>query len=314
MSKLIATGSALPRTQVSNDELVQQTGIDSSDEWIKQRTGISYRYLAQEDESLTDLASQAAQAALDQVDEDIRQQINLIIVATMSSGLPTPAIANQVQSRLGIEESWAFDVSGACSGFVSALHLAQQLMPNYDSGYSLVIGAEKMSSMVDFTDRSSCILFGDGAGAVLIENDGQGLKDYQSQLTSIPDKKEAIHYDVLQKDEGIVMAGRDVFNLVVRQVIPTLKAFIQEEVGDVDYILSHQANARLIEIIVKKMKVDPQKVPVNIDQVANTSAASIPLLLDHCVKEGMIALDGQDKVVLTGFGGGLAWGHLAFYL
>lgn len=315
MSRIIATGSYLPRKIVTNKELIERTAIDSSDEWIVQRTGIQQRHFAATAETVSELASHAAKDLLGQLDENVAQEIQLIIVATMSSKLPTPAVASQVQKALGIEEAWAFDISGACSGFVMALEIAEKISQDYTSGYTLVIGAEKMSNILDFSDRGTSILFGDGAGAVLIANDGVGLPEYQSQLTSIPDQEASIRSTPEKTVGGLMtMEGRAVFNFVLRQVIPSLANFIEKEVGPFDYLLSHQANYRFIEIIAKKLKVPLEQVPTNIAQVANTSAASIPLLLDDLVKKQKISLDGSQKVILVGYGAGLAWGQMSLQL
>ncbi len=312
MSRIIATGSYLPKKVVTNNELIKQTAIDSSDEWIVQRTGIQQRHFAVADETVSDIASNAAKDLLSQLDETIVQEIQLIIVATMSSKLPTPSVASQVQRALGIQEAWAFDISGACSGFVMALEMAEKISRDYTSGYTLVIGAEKMSNILDFNDRGTSILFGDGAGAVLLANDGVGLPEYQSSLTSIPDHEDSICSAPEKTADGLMtMEGREVFNFVLRQVIPSLADFIEKEVGDFDYLLSHQANYRFIEIIAKKLKVSLDQVPTNIAQVANTSAGSIPILLDELVKKEKITLDGSQKVILVGYGAGLAWGQIS---
>lgn len=315
MSRIIATGSYLPKKVLTNKELIEHTGIDSSDEWIVQRTGIQQRHFAADDETVSDIALQAAQDLLSQLDAAVVQKIQLIIVATMSSKLPTPSVASQVQRGLGIQESWAFDVSGACSGFVMALEMAEKMSRDQTSGYTLVIGAEKMSSVLDFDNRGTSILFGDGAGAVLIEHDGSGLSNYQSSLTSIPDPENSISVAPEKTVEGFMtMEGRAVFNFVLRRVIPSLADFINKQVGDFDYLISHQANYRFIEIIAKKLKVSPDKVPANIAEVANTSAGSIPILLDQLVKKKKIQLDGKQKIILVGYGAGLAWGQISLTL
>lgn len=308
MSKVIATGSYLPKKVVTNQELIEETGIDSSDEWITQRTGIEQRHFATEEETVSDIAIKAAQNLLSQADDEIVQEIQLVIVAGMSSRLPTPSVANQVQRALGIEEAWAFDVSGACSGFTMAFEMAEKLGRDKTSGYTLVIGAEKMSAILDFDDRGTSILFGDGAGAVLIEQDGAGLPDYQSELISIPDPEDSI---VVQADGLMTMEGRSVFNFVLRQVIPSLKNFVENQTGPFDFLISHQANARFFDIFAKKLKVEREKIPANIASVANTSAASIPILLDQLVKAQDIALDGSQKVVFVGYGAGLSWGQIS---
>lgn len=315
MSRIIATGSYLPEKVVTNNKLIEQTAIDSSHEWIVQRTGIQQRHFAAADETVSDIATLAAKNLLKKLDETVVHEIQLIIVATMSSKLPTPSVASQVQRALGISEAWAFDISGACSGFVMALEVAEKLSRDFTAGYTLVIGAEKMSNILNFADRGTSILFGDGAGAVLIANDGTGLPNYQSSLTSIPDPEDSIYLASESPDNGMMeMEGRAVFNFVVRQVIPSLIPFIENQAGDFDYLLSHQANYRFIEIIAKKLKVSLDRVPSNIAQVANTSAGSIPILLDELVKKEKIRLDGSQKVVLVGYGAGLAWGQISLQL
>ena len=314
MSRIIATGSYLPEKAVTNTELIEKTGIDSSDEWITQRTGIHQRYYASEEESVSDLAVKSAQNLLASLDEEVVNDIQLIIVATMSSRLPTPSVASQVQRALGIEEAWSFDISGACSGFVMALEIAEKLSAQKESGYTLVIGAEKMSAILDFEDRGTSILFGDGAGALLIEHDGQGLPDYERELVSIPDEVDSICVATKETAGLMTMEGRAVFNFVLRKVIPSLSNFIKKHVGTFDYLISHQANYRFIEIIGKKLKVDLSKIPSNMDKVANTSAGSIPILLDQLVKDGSIPLEQQQKVLFVGYGAGLSWGQISLKL
>lgn len=311
MSKIVATGAYLPKKVVTNTELIEQTGIDSSDEWITQRTGIKQRHFASEEETVSDIAVKAAEDILSQMDDDIADQIQLIVVATMSSRLPTPSVASQVQRALDIPEAWAFDVSGACSGFVMALEVAEKLSRDKTSGYTLVIGAEKMSDILDFNDRGTSILFGDGAGAVLIEHDGAGLPDYASELVSIPDPEDSICVSTETTNGLMTMAGRQVFNFVLRQVLPSLSDFIENKVGKLDYLIGHQANYRFIEIMSKKLKVPLENIPANIAHTANTSAGSIPILLDELVKENKILLDGSQKVVFVGYGAGLAWGQIS---
>lgn len=312
MSKIIATGSYLPKKVVTNTELIEQTGIDSSDEWITQRTGIRQRHFALEEETVSDIATQAARDLLKELDQTVVQDIQTIIVATMSSRLPTPSVANHVQRALDIDQAWSFDVSGACSGFIMALEVAEKISKDQSSGYTLVIGTEKMSDVLNFDDRGTSILFGDGAGAVLIEHDGKGLEDYHSSITSIPDPEDSIRVPTEKQADGLMsMAGRSVFNFVLRQVIPSLTDFIEKQVGDFDYLLSHQANERFFEIFAKKLDIPLDKIPANIGQVANTSAGSIPILLDQLVKEKNIRLDGSQTVIFVGYGGGLAWGQIS---
>lgn len=315
MSKLIATGSYLPEQLLTNDQLIEKFQIDSSHEWIEQRSGITQRHFAYDDETTADIATKAAENLLTKVDSGIVQEIKLIIVATMSANGPTPSVANQVQAALGIKDAWGFDVSGACSGFVMALDIAEQMSRSKTDGYTLVIGAEKMSQILDFSDRSTSVLFGDGAGAVLIKHDGQGLPDYQSELHAMEDEKLSIAVNPNADGRNVMsMLGRDVFNFVNRTVVKSLGNFISENVEDYDYLVSHQANQRLLDIIAKKLKISEDKIPSNIAKVANLSAGSIPVLLDNLVETNEIRLNGSQKIVMCGFGGGLAWGNISVTL
>lgn len=315
MSKLIATGSYLPETLLTNNQLIEQFQIDSSHEWIEQRSGITQRFFAKDAETVANLATKAAQDLLSGLENDVVQEIKLIIVATMSANGPTPSVANQVQAALGINDAWGFDISGACSGFVMALDVAEQMSRTKTEGYTLVIGAEKMSQILDFSDRSTAVLFGDGAGAVLIQNDGTGLPNYHGDLHAIEDPNLSIAVNPNANGKNVMsMLGRDVFNFVNRTVIKSLGHFMTEHVEDYDYLICHQANQRLLDIIAKKLKISHNKIPANISHVANLSAASIPVLLDELVKGKTIALDGSQTIVMCGFGGGLAWGNISITL
>lgn len=314
MSRIVATGSYVPEQVLTNEALIELTQIDSNDEWIRQRTGIEKRHWASKEEGVAEIAVKAAKDILSKVDSDVLQKIELVIVASMSSYLPTPSLAHHVIGALNIEGAWGFDVSGACNGFVLALETANALSSNRSSGYTLVIGAEKMSQILDHSDRSTVILFGDGAGGVLIKNDGHALPEFVSQQYASMDKDDSIVVTEHQSEKlpYMTMKGREVFNFVTRSVIPSLKSFINDHHLDFDYLIAHQANQRLLDLIGRKLSLTNEAVPSNIAEVANLSAGSIPVLLDHLVEEGCIKLDGQQKVVLSGYGGGLAWGHLAF--
>ncbi|UUX34262.1 beta-ketoacyl-ACP synthase 3 [Fundicoccus culcitae] len=314
MSKIIATGSYLPSNYYSNTDLITKYNIDSSHEWIQQRSGIEGRYLADTDESVGSLAIEASKALLAKVDSDIMAEIRFIVVASMSSFSPTPSLANQVQAAIGATNAWTVDVNAACSGFVMALELANQVSRNYASGYTLVIGAEKMSDILNFEDRSTAVLFGDGAGALLLKNDGEQLTDYQHYLASASDDALSIHLEQTGDNYYLTMLGREVFNFVNRTVISSLSDFIAEHHLSYDYLVCHQANQRLLDLFAKKLKISHDKIPSNIQKVANTSAGSIPILLDQMVTEQLIRLDGTQSIILSGFGGGLSWGHLYFKL
>lgn len=309
MSRVINMGSYLPQNKLSNLDLIDKFQIDSSDEWIQQRTGIAQRYFASQEEDVSQLAIQAAMNLFDQDDHSIIREIKNIIVATMSSRQPTPSIANQVSLALNCEDTFCLDINTACSGFVSALELAEHLSKNQVSGYTLVIGAEKMSQLLNPDDRSTNILFGDGAGAFLIEHDGKGLLDFHSAMHSVGD--EALSIEVSQDTQYLLqMKGREVFNFVSRKVIPSLIDFVEEHVPDFDFLVCHQANQRFLDFIVKKMKIDEAKLPANIKEVANLSAASIPVLCHQLVKNKQLKLDGTQTIILCGFGAGLSWGNI----
>lgn len=308
MSHIVATGQYLPKQSLSNHDLIKLTDIDSTKEWIEQRTGIKQRHFASGEETVADMATSAAKNLLDKVDDKVKQEIQLIIVATMSSKQPTPSVANQVQANLGISDAWGFDISGACSGFTMALETANRFSHSEKSGYILIIGAEKMSQLLDYQDRSTVVLFGDGAGAVLIKNDGQPLLDYQSEIKALKDEHHSLNYQGSDVAPYFTMNGREVFNFVNRQVIPTFKEFLTSHQLKPDFIISHQANDRIRMIMAKKLMINEEKLPTNIKTVANTSAASIPILLDTLVEEGTIKLNQDQKICFVGFGGGLTYG------
>lgn len=311
MSRIISTGSYLPGKAVSNKELIEETKIDSTDDWIVKRTGISQRHFASSKETVSDLAIESAKNLLKKVRPELKDQIHTIIVASMSSLAPTPSVASQVQAALGIQKSWAFDINAACSGFIMALENAEKMSSSQLKGYTLIIAAEKMSNIIDFTDRRSSVLFGDGAGAILIENDGKGLLDYQSNIVSIPDLKKSIHFS---KDKDLLMDGRSVFNFVLREVIPSTADFIREKGEDFDYLISHQANERFIKILSKELNLSTERLPMNIKELANTSAASIPILFDQLVSKNKISFNKSQKLLFLGYGGGLSWGQISLTL
>ncbi|MDO4432347.1 MAG: beta-ketoacyl-ACP synthase 3 [Aerococcaceae bacterium] len=312
MSRIIATGAFLPEKVMTNDQFVQQFALESTNEWIVQRTGIEQRHMASAEQTVATLAIEATKDLLQHVAPEIVPQIQHIIVATMSAKLATPSIACQVQAAIGAPNAWAFDLNGACSGFVMALDVANHLSKMQPTGYTLVIGAEKMTDILDLTDRSTAVLFGDGAGAVLIEHDGTALPDYQSTLHVSLEHQDAIA--TRENDAHAIhlhMQGRDVFNFVNRTVIASLEQFIHtHHLEDYEYLICHQANQRLLDLFAKQLNIAPEKVLSNIQKVANTSAASIPILIHQSVQNGTLKLDGTQSVILSGFGGGLAWGHI----
>ncbi|NEW62187.1 beta-ketoacyl-ACP synthase III [Granulicatella sp. zg-ZJ] len=317
-TRLIATGSYLPKTSLSNDDLTNF--LDTSDEWIYKRTGIQKRHIAT-DENTSDLGAKAALNALEKVDIS-PEEIGFIIVATMSPDFISPSTACLIQEKIGAINAFAFDVSAACSGFIYALTIADSMFHTQSCEYGMVIGAEVMSKMVDWSDRKTSVLFGDGAGCVILKKDSQNSIMYAS-LNS-----DGAHYKALTANEQPVqnalctidskhhaldMDGRAIFNFATKQVpIEMLDALQQTSLKPdmIDYYVCHQANARMIDIFAKKLKQPIEKFPMNISRLGNTSSASIPILLDELCQTRYICLDGTKTVMMTGFGGGLTWGTL----
>lgn len=307
----LATGSYLPETRLTNEDWAQK--VDTNDQWIRKRTGIQERRWAQE-ETTSDLCIRAAKKALEKADIDPKQ-IGIILVATMTPNYSSPALATLVQEAIGASGAYGFDISAACSGFVFATNTLYHLLETSALPYGLVIGGETMLSSVDWTDRSTAILFGDGAGALLVEK----TQDNVTKLLSYD-----LHSDGLRalalvsgnrmdSNQKMTMDGRGIFELVVKEVPTSIKAACDSaglELEDVDLFILHQANSRLIESVAKKLAISLDKFPSNIAQVGNTSAASIPLLLDQLIDQKKIILGSGQTLVLSGFGGGLSWGSI----
>lgn len=309
-SIFLGCGSYLPEKTISNEELIQSNGLESSSEWIERRTGILVRHVAAENQKTSDLATKAAEQALSNAGLSAKD-IDVVIVATTTSDLKLPSTAAKVQANLGMERGFAFDVQAVCSGFVYALTVADNFIRLGQARHALVIGAETLSSILDWKDRSTCFLFGDGAGAVVLgAKEGQGTNDDQGILAT------ALHcdgrnYDMLKTDsDGFVrMDGKEVF----RHAVTNLSEVVDEVLGmrgltpeQIDWLVPHQANLRIIEGMSKKLDLPPERVVVTIDQHANTSAASIPLALAVAVNDGRIKR-GQ-LVLLDTMGAGFTWG------
>jgi 3-oxoacyl-[acyl-carrier-protein] synthase III len=308
---ITGTGSALPVRRVSNAELAQE--VDTSDEWIVERTGIRFRHIAGPDETTAtlarDAASQAIAAAGLRADE-----IDLIVLATATPDQTFPATATKVQAMLGIDDCVAFDVAAVCSGFLYAVQVADSMIRAGAHERALVIGAETFSRILDWEDRATCVLFGDGAGAIVLEattEPGRGI--LATRLHADGRHNELLYVDGGPSTTGTVgklrMKGREVF----RHAVTNLSAVLHEalgaaglEVGDVDWLVPHQANARILDATAKKLGLAPGRVVVTVDRHANTSAASVPLALDQAVRDGRIHA-GQ-LVVLEAMGGGFTWG------
>jgi 3-oxoacyl-[acyl-carrier-protein] synthase-3 len=299
--------------RVSNAELAET--VDTSDEWIVERTGIRFRYIAGPDETTGTLAADAARAALTAAGK-AADEVDLIVLATATPDQTFPATATKVQAMLGIDDCVAFDVGAVCSGFLYAIQVADSLIKTGSANCALVIGAETFSRILDWEDRTTCVLFGDGAGAVVLEardvaEDGPGI--LASRLHADGRHNELLYVDGGPSTTGTVgkvrMKGREVF----RHAVNNLASVMDESLvaaglvpGDVDWVVPHQANARILDATARKLGLAAGKVVVTVDQHANTSAASVPLALDTAVRDGRIK-PGQ-IVVLEAMGGGFTWG------
>ncbi len=313
-SVIIGTGSALPRRRLDNAEMA--TIVDTSDEWIVERTGIRQRYVAGEGETTSTLATDAARAALASAGIDAGE-IDLIILATATPDQTFPASATMVQAALGINDCVAFDVAAVCSGFLYALTVADNMLRGGAARTALVIGAETFSRILDWDDRTTCVLFGDGAGAVVLRAErtdattGRGI--LASKLHADGRYNSLLNVDGGPSSTGTVgkvrMKGQDVFRHAVvnlAQVMREVLAAANLSSADVDWVVPHQANARILDATARKLGLDPARVIVTVDKHANTSAASVPLALDSAVRDGRIKRG--DLIVLEAMGGGFTWG------
>lgn len=306
--KILGYGKSLPNKIVSNDDLSKL--VETSDEWIIQRTGIRNRRISDVNTSV--LASQAALEAINdaQIDKD---DIDLIICATMTADNATPSVACLVQKELGLENATAFDINGACTGFIYALKVVEGLL-KLNHKKALVIGSEVMSKVIDFTDRNTCILFGDGAGAVVVEKGEDAFFFTKSKgnfdVLYAEGTSLNIDLDVKEITGGFLyMDGREVFKFAIRAMEEAILKVLEEAnltIDDIDMIIPHQANQRIISNVAKRMKIDESKFFMNLEEYGNTSAASVAIALTEAKKQNVIK--EKDKVILVGFGAGLTWG------
>jgi 3-oxoacyl-[acyl-carrier-protein] synthase-3 len=318
---IVGWGKYVPQRVLTNDDLSRM--VDTSDEWIVTRTGIRERHLAEEGETTATMAVQAARQALDGAGIG-PEKVDLIIVATATPDYLFPSTACLLQDALGARRAGAFDLAAGCTGFVYALGVAAAMIESGAVRTALVIGAETLSRITDWADRNTCVLFGDGAGAVVLQagpDDGGvlatvlGADGSGSDLLMLPaggSRHPASHQTVAERMHYIKMQGRDVFRFAVR-VIPSATRQVLERAGlsldDVSLFIPHQANGRIIESAVRDLKFPPEKVYNNLERYGNTSAASIPIALCEAVEEGR--LKPGDVVVCVGFGAGLTWGATA---
>ena len=317
-AKITQVAHYSPTQVISNQDLSER--MDTSDEWIASRTGIRKRHISQT-ETTSDLAAEVAKRLLKKSGL-AAEQLDFIFVATISPDSMMPSTAARVQAKVGADKAFAFDVTAACSGFVFALATAEKFIRSGQYNRGLVIGSETLSKVIDWEDRTTAVLFGDGAGGVLLESseqqtflaeslytDGSRGEVLQSSfvgLSSPYSNKEVDH-------KYLSMDGRAVFDFAIRDVaksIQSLLAAAPVAVDEIDYFFLHQANDRILDKIAKKIGVPREKLPANMMEYGNTSAASIPILLSECVDQGLIKLDGSQTILLSGFGGGLTWGTL----
>lgn len=313
-SRLLGTGSALPRRIVTNAELAER--VDTSDEWIIARTGIRQRHIAEPGETTSTLAIAAARAALDDAGIEAAS-IDLIVLATATPDNTFPATATKVQAALGCNGGIAFDVAAVCSGFLYALATADSLLKTGMATRALVIGAETFSRILDWEDRTTCVLFGDGAGAVVLEAPS-GESEDASGILGTRLHADGAQHDLLYVDGGpsttqtvghLRMRGPEVFRHAVVNLADVLKEVLEEtgvSVQEIDWVVPHQANARILDATARKLGIAPERVIVTVDRHANTSAASVPLALDAARKDGRIK--SGDLVMLEAMGGGFTWG------
>lgn len=312
---ILASANSVPQKKVSNNDLVKI--MDTSDEWITRRTGIKNRHIAIEETNVsmaTDVAKQLLNKAKVKATE-----IDYIIVATMSPDYLTPSVSATVQGNLAATNAIAFDINAACSGFAYGVDLLSSLLAKKENSKGIVIGSEKLSKLLDWNDRSTAVLFGDGAAGVLAEN-SEGGEVLASDLNTYGDMGDSLTAGHLQEDnpfgqienqskQYFQMDGHAVYNFATKNVPLSINRALKKadlELKDIKYFVLHQANARIVDKVARKLDLSADKLPINIDQYGNTAAASEPLLLSELINEGKI--NRGDYIVLTGFGGGLTVG------
>ncbi|WFB37452.1 ketoacyl-ACP synthase III [Kiritimatiellota bacterium B12222] len=319
--QLLGTGSYTPEKILTNQDLEKM--VDTNDEWIVTRTGIRERRIAADDQATSDLALIAAERALESSGVKA-SELDVILIATCSPDMAFPSTATLVQHRLGAVNAFAMDLSAACSGFIFALETARNLLESGRYGTALVIGAEKMSSLLDWQDRTTCILFGDGAGAAVLRNEegskgglgpcNLGSNGSLSELLLVPagGSRIPVTAKVLEeRSNTISMAGQEVFKHAVLNMTKTAKHLLKEaewDAKELALVIPHQANQRILEAIRTRVGVEKDNVFVNVDKYGNTSSASIGIALDEAVRQGR--LNSGDRVMLLAFGAGFTWGGM----
>lgn len=310
-SVIVGTGSALPPRRVTNAELAER--VDTSHEWIVERTGIEARHIVGDGETTATLATEAARNALDAAGI-AADKIGLIVLATATPDQTFPASATKVQAALGIDDCIAFDVAAVCTGFLYALSVADNMLKGGMADYALVIGSETFSRILDWEDRTTCVLFGDGAGAIVLKAEEAGDKGVLATRLHADGR----HNDLLYVSGGpsttetvgkVRMKGKEVFRHAVVNLASVLNEVLDASghtAADIDWVVPHQANKRILDATAKKLGLPPERMVVTVDQHANTSAASVPLALDVAIRDGRI--QRGDLLVLEAMGGGFTWG------
>ena len=320
-SRIIGTGTYLPARKVTNDDLVKEFGIDTSDAWIRERSGIGARRIAAPEEATSDMAVEAARRALEMA-RTRPEDLDMIVVGTVTPDMPFPSAGNMVQAKIGAKNAACFDVSAACAGSLYALAIADNFVRTGQSKKALVIGAETLTRITDWKDRSTCVLFGDAAGAMLVAPETRRDRGILSThlysdgtqwgILNIPGggSKKPFSPEVWEKREQYIkMNGREVYKTAVRVLESCSRAALEKNgyrPKDVTHVIAHQANLRILDAVMKRLEIPLEKCEVNIDQVGNTSSASVPLTLDQANRAGKLK-DG-DLILMMAIGGGMTWG------
>ena len=321
-AKISQVAHYVPDQVIHNDDLARI--MDTSDGWISSRTGIRKRHIAR-DQQTSDLATKVATSLLEK-SQIPAEAIDFIIVATITPDSNMPSTATKVQAAIGAHQAFAYDLSAACSGFVFALSTAEKMIASGRYQKGIVIGAEILSKTVDWSDRTTAVLFGDGAGGVLLERDSsphflaESLHSDGIRGQSLTSGGIGLHSPFSDQQENepfLKMDGRAIFEFAIRDVTKSISKLISDQglqSEDIDLYLMHQANYRILDKMAQKLGVSIEKFPANMMEYGNTSAASIPILLSECVEAGSIRLDGSQTILMSGFGGGLTWGSLLIKL
>lgn len=311
--RIAGVGSALPARILTNDELADM--VDTSDSWIRERTGIRQRHIAAEGETTSDLAEGAARRAIEHAGM-AADDIDLIVMATTTPDFTFPSTATVLQARLGITQGAAFDVQAVCTGFIYALSVAESFIARGQARNALVVGAETMSRILDWTDRATCVLFGDGAGAVVLSGDAK--TDPESGILATYLRSDGRYKDLLHVDGGpsstqtvgqLRMTGNQVFRHAITNISESMTTLCDRagySISDIDWFVPHQANQRILEGVARKLSIPPHTVISTVADHGNTSAASVPLALDRAVEDGRIKRG--DLILMEALGGGFTWG------